>query len=101
MNRMSTPQPLLPYEKLSLAIYRYAESQGRSQWHSTKIAALSSSTGDEQTSVVGELKRLCGQQYIGIQKWFDPSGFVRYTNDTADADKKFFYSGEFQIKVEP
>lgn len=93
--------PLLPYEVISLALYRFIESAGTGQWRPTSLGDLHTVTKTDQTLLVDEMKRVHAEQFLGIRKWFEGvNTFVPYIDDTG-ADEKFFYRDGFELKVLP
>ncbi len=93
--------PLLPYEVLSLDLYRFIEFAGTGQWRGTSISNLYTVMKTDQPLLVDEMKRLHAELFLSIRKYVDDvKAFVPYI-DEAGANEKFFYQGDFQLKVLP
>ena len=90
---------MLPSEKSELALYRFVESAGRSQWRPTTLSALGLATGNpERAVVVDMLTRLQSQDLILLRKWVTDK-FRAYPDP--DLDDAFFYRDTFEIKTAP
>jgi hypothetical protein len=93
---------LLPHEELALALYRFTESSGKSQWRPTSLGDLHNLTRADHGLVVDELKRLHSEGFLGLRKWSDAAGdFVPYFSEGVSVDAEFFYRATFELRVLP
>lgn len=93
--------PLLPSDRLSIAVNRYAESAGIGQWRATNLGELANAVGAHGAVLVDRLKHLREQGYLDLRKWsLEAARFVPYVAG-GGSDEAFFYRYDFQIKVEP